>query len=118
MVRAVLAEISGALQRLAAGGAGHTIFINKMGLSPAEREAVHEHLGEGSVRIRLENTDEPAEWLESGLSGVWFGVYYDHAERPVLETVEIAHFPAVAAAQTEDVLAGADRLTELLATME
>ena len=89
-----------------------------MGLSPAEREVVHEHLGEGSVRIKLENTDEPAEWLESGLSGVWFGVYYDHANRPVLETIEIAHFPAVAAAQTEDVQAGTARLTELLATME
>ncbi len=112
--RAILAEISAALERLIQTGESHTIFINKMGLVQQDRETIHELLGQGGVKVKIENTDEPAEWIESGISGIWFGVFFDHAERPLLETIEIAAFPPVASAQPEDMQCGAIRLKNLL----
>lgn len=113
-VSAVLAEICGALEQLNQTGQGHTLFINKMALSQQDRRDIHDFLGEGSVRIKLEKTDEPAEWLESGIIGVWFGVFYDHAANPVLETIEITHFPQVAAAQPEDIVQAVQKLQNRL----
>ena len=112
--RTILAEISGALERLIQTGETHTIFINKMGLVQQDRETIHELLGQGGVKVKIENTDEPAEWIESGISGVWFGVFFDHAERPLLETIEIATFPIIASAQPEDMNCGVIRLKMLL----
>ncbi len=105
-VRAVLIELAGALERLNSTNEGWTIFIDKMGLSQEERQSIRDILGQGGVRIRLEGGLEPAEWLETGISGVWYGVFYAPSERPVLETIEVGFFPQVAAAQTEDIQRG------------
>ena len=114
MISTILAELHSALLRFLQTGETYTIFINKMGLSQQDREALHEHLGQGNVRIKLENTDEPAEWLESSISGIWLGVFYDHQGNPVLETVEVAAFPPVAGAQQSDMQQGAAQLKILL----
>ena len=114
MIPTILAELHAALVRYLQTGETYTIFINKMGLSQQEREALHEHLGQGNVRIKLENTDEPAEWLESSISGIWLGVFYDHQGNPVLETVEVGAFPPVAGAQQEDMQQGTTQLGALL----
>ncbi len=114
--KAVVAEVAAAVERFITGGQGWTIYIDKMGLSPADRQAIRDLLGEGGLRISLENSAEPAEWLESGVSGVWYGVYYDQSrQRPLLETIEVGAFPAVAAAQTEDIAAGLEGLRRQLA---
>lgn len=114
--KAVVAEVAAAVERFIAGGQGWTIYIDKMGLSPADRQAIRDLLGEGGLRISLENSAEPAEWLESGVSGVWYGVYYDRSrQRPLLETLEVGAFPAVAAAQAEDIAAGLEGLRRQLA---
>lgn len=114
--KAVVAEIAAAVERFVASGEGWTIYIDKMGLSQDDRQAVRDLLGEGGLRISLENSDEPAEWLESGVSGVWYGVFYDQSrQRPLLETIEVGAFPAVAAAQPEDMAAGLEGLKRLLA---
>lgn len=118
MVKAILAEIQSALENLAKSGETHTLFINKMGLNQQDREAIHEYLGQGSVRIKLENTDEPAEWLESGVCGVWLGVFLDHNDRPLLETIEITRFPSIAAAQIEDIQSGAAQLRKCIEEMD
>ncbi len=112
---AVLAEIAAAVERYAAGGGSWTIYINKMGLTQDERQAIRDCLGVGGIRINLENSAEPAEWLESGVAGVWYGVFYDQSRRPLLETIEVGGFPAVAAAQPEDVADGLALLRERLA---
>jgi hydrogenase-1 operon protein HyaF len=111
---AVLAEIAAAVEHYAAGGGGRTIYINKMGLTQDERQAIRDCLGQGGIRINLENSAEPAEWLESGVAGVWYGVFYDQDRRPLLETIEIGGFPVVAAAQPEDVADGLAILRERL----
>ncbi|HWQ62456.1 MAG TPA: hydrogenase expression/formation C-terminal domain-containing protein [Negativicutes bacterium] len=111
---AVLAEIAAAVERYAAGGGGWTVYINKMGLTREERQAIRDCLGQGGVRINIENSAEPAEWLESGMAGVWYGVFYDQSRRPLLEPIEVGGFPAVAAAQPEDVAYGLAELRKRL----
>ena len=86
-----------------------------MGLTQDERQAIRDCLGQGGVRITLENSDEPAEWLESGAACVWYGVFYDQARRPLLETIEVGGFPAIAAAQPEDMADGLAALQGRLA---
>lgn len=115
--RAVLAEIAAALERFAATGEGWTIYIDKMGLTPDDRQAIRDTLGQGGIRINLENSAEPAEWLESGVSGVWYGVFYNRSRKPMLETIEISAFPMVAAAQTEDVGRGLADLRQRMAEL-
>ena len=102
-VKAVLVEISEALQRFSKTGETWSIFTNKMSLSPEERQEIRDFLGLGSVTIKLSGSDEPAEWLESGTAGIWYGVFYDQSNNPILETIEIGKFPQVPAAQIEDV---------------
>lgn len=100
--KAVLNEIYGTLQCFIETGEGGSIFINKMSLSPEERQEIRDYLGQGHIKVSLSETAEPAEWLESGISGIWFGVFYDHTKNPVLETIEICQFPVIASTQLED----------------
>ena len=109
-VRAVLEEILLGLEHLLHKGEARTIYIDKMGLTPEERESIRDCLGTGGIRIRLEADGEPAEWIESGVSGVWYGVFFGQNGSPLLETIEIAFFPHVASAQREDIESGAARL--------
>lgn len=115
--KAVLAEIAAALERFAAGGETWTIYIDKMGLTPAERQDIRDTLGQGGIRVSLENSAEPAEWLESGVSGVWYGVFYNRSRQPMLETIEVAAFPPVAAAQPEDTAQGLADLRRRIAEL-
>lgn len=108
--KAVLVEISEALQRFIENGATWTIFTNKMSLSAEERQEIRDFLGAGDVTIKLAGSDEPAEWMESGTAGVWYGVFYDKSDNPILETIEIGAFPQVPGAQMEDVKNNLERL--------
>lgn len=114
-VLAVLNEISQALQRLLDTGEPWTLFIDKMALTPEERQEIRDILGDGGVSIRFSNTAEPAQWLESGVSGVWYGVFLDQSQNPLLETIEICFYPGLAAAQREDVLLSREKLQGYLA---
>lgn len=113
-VQAILVEISEALQRFIDKGETWSIFTNKMSLSPEERQEIRDFLGVGSVTIKFSGSDEPAEWVESGTAGVWYGVFYDQSNNPVLETIEIGSFPQVPAAQVEDVKGNLESLKERL----
>jgi hypothetical protein len=104
--KAILYEIHGALQRFINTGEIRSIFINKMSLAPEERQEIRDFLGQGSIKIILSDSAEPAEWMESGISGIWYGVFYDQANNPILETIEIGKFPQVASSQVEDINRG------------
>lgn len=101
--RAVLFEIYGALQRFIDTGETWSIFINKMSLVSEERQEIRDFLGTGHIKIDLLDSAEAAEWIESGISGIWYGVHYDQTKNPILETIEIGRFPQVASSQIEDV---------------
>ncbi|MBP2641605.1 MAG: HupH hydrogenase expression protein [Firmicutes bacterium] len=111
---AVLEEINQALTNFLQHRQEWTIFSDKMALSLEERQMIRDFLGQGSIKIELNDTAEPAEWVESGTSGVWFGVFYDQNHKPVLETIEICAFPNVAGAQMEDILQDQKSLSERL----
>lgn len=113
--KAVLCEIKQALQKFAQTGEEWTIFIDKMMLSFEERQMIREFLGEGSVSIKFQDRAEPAEWLESAVAGVWYGVFFNANNKPVLETVEIGAFPALAKAQLQDILFGIEDFDRKLA---
>lgn len=104
--KAVLAEIAASLQRYVHEGRTWTIFLDKMALTFEEREAIRNFLGEGMITIQLSDQSQPVEWLESKIAGVWFGVYFNHDHKPILETIEIGAFPQIAQAQPEDIRQG------------
>lgn len=113
--KAVLFEISGALKRFALTGETCSIFINKMSLTDDERREIRDFLGLGSITIHLSDTAEPAEWMESGIAGIWYGVFYDQTKNPILETIEVCNYPQVASSQIEDINMGLQKLTQKLA---
>jgi len=109
-----LVEISAALERFAQTGETWSIFINKISLTDEERQGIRDFLGQGSIKINLTDSAEPAEWMESGIAGVWYGVFYDQKESPILETIEVGAFPNIASAQIEDVRVGIKQLKQQL----
>jgi hypothetical protein len=112
---AVLHEIRNALQNLKDTGENWTIFLNKMPLTPTDRELISDTLGRGSVTVVSKGGTQPAEWIESSIAGVWLGVYYDSKGGPLLETIEVTLYPTFAAAQPEDVAEG---ITTLIARIQ
>lgn len=111
-VKAVLAEIKEALLQFRKTGQTWTIFIDKMALTFEERKQIRDFLGIGSVTVKLKDKDEPVEWLESSIAGIWYGVFYNATGKPILETIEISAFPELAAAQSEDIDLGISCLEE------
>lgn len=109
-VRAILLEICGALQRFIDTGETWSIFINKMSFVLEERQEIRDFLGTGHIKIELLETAEAAEWIESGIAGIWYGVHYDQTKNPILETIEIGKFPQIASSQMEDVHKGLKKL--------
>ncbi|WP_378953823.1 hydrogenase expression/formation C-terminal domain-containing protein [Pelosinus sp. sgz500959] len=112
--QAVLFEINERLQLFIDSGQTWSIFTNKMSLTPEDRQGIRDFLGRGSVTIHLTDSAEPAEWMESGTPGVWYGVFYDQTQNPILETIEIGSFPQVPGAQIEDVEIGIEILKKRL----
>lgn len=111
-VRALLGEINAALERLVECGDTWVIFSNRMGLSQEDREILRSFLGTGTVKIKLDDGAEPAEWQETSYAGVWIGAYFNRAAEPVVETIEVCWVPDVAKAQREDVIQSLRQLTE------
>ena len=99
----ILQEILHALKEFYSRGKTHTIYINKIPLTPEDRELILDTLGEGKVKIVYRSDTQPAEWKETGIYGVWIGVIYSRDGKPLLETIEITDFPRIAASQREDI---------------
>lgn len=107
---ALLSELLQALKDLYEKGEEHIIYINKLPLSEEDREVLLDILGNGQVKIRMETNTQRVEWRETGISGVWIGVFYDREDKPLLETLEVCYFPPLAKAQREDVKEAISRL--------
>ncbi|MEN3029157.1 MAG: hydrogenase expression/formation protein [Aquificaceae bacterium] len=107
---ALLSELLQALKDLYEKGEEHIIYINKLPLSEEDREVLLDILGNGQVKIRMETNTQRVEWRETGISGVWIGVFYDREDKPLLETLEVCYFPPLAKAQREDVEEAISRL--------
>ena len=101
--KAILFEMVEALQQFFDTGKRWSIFIDKVALTDEERQVIRDFLGRGSITIKLSDSAEQAEWMESGISGIWYGVFYDQTKKPILETIEIGDFPQVPSSQREDI---------------
>ena len=99
----ILTEILHALKDFISKGEEHIIYINKVPITPKDREVILDVLGEGQVKVYYESKTQPAEWRETGIYGVWIGIIYDRDKKPILETIEITDFPKLASSQKEDV---------------
>lgn len=111
-VKAVLVEIKDALAQFLQTGKTWTIFIDKMALSLDERKAIRDFLGQGAVTVHFKDNAEPVEWLESGIAGIWYGVFYNKNGTPILETIEVGSFPELAAAHSEDTTRGIEDIAK------
>ena len=114
----ILKEILQALKDLYEKGEEHIIYINKLPITPEDRELLLDVLGEGQVRISYKSKTQPAEWWETGIYGVWVGIIKDRDGKPILETIEITFFPKLASAQKEDIKESIDYLEEKIKEIE
>jgi hydrogenase-1 operon protein HyaF len=110
----ILREILQALKDFYEKGETHTIYINKIPLTPEDRELILDVLGEGKVRITYRSETQPAEWRETGIYGVWIGVIFNRDKKPILEIIEITDFPRLVASQREDIAESIKVLEERL----
>jgi len=115
---AILYEILQALKDFHQKKERHVIYINKLPLTEEDKHLILDVLRDGKVRITLKSNSQKVEWRETGISGVWIGVFFDRDEKPILETIEITDFPMLAACQSEDIEEAIrtleDRLSSLL----
>ncbi|AHE96109.1 HupH hydrogenase expression protein [Thermocrinis ruber] len=100
---AILYEILQALKDFYNKGERHIIYINKLPLTEEDKHVILDVLRDGQVKIFLKSASQKVEWKETGISGVWIGVFFDRDEKPILETIEITDFPMLAMSQREDV---------------
>ena len=114
LAKALLEEVRQAYAALQEHGLGQTLFLDKIPLTAEERQSILDFLGQGKVSIKLEDSMEPVQWKETGFCGIWHGVYCNLQDTPVLETIEIAWYPELAAAQREDVAKDGQRLNTWL----
>ncbi len=114
----LLKEILQALRDLYERGEEHVIYVNKLPITPEDRELLLDVLGEGQVRITYKSKTQPAEWRETGIYGVWIGVIKDRDDKPILETIEITFFPKLASAQKEDIAESIEYLERKIKEVE
>ncbi len=116
-IAAVLSELHAALERCLTSGENYTIYLGKTGLLETEQVELLKKLGEGSMHLKMSNTDEPAEWYESLISGIWVGTFKNHRGEAILRTIEVARFPEIASAQNYDIEQSLSELADKLAAL-
>ena len=107
-------EVALALDRLLNQGEGTVIDVRTLPLvTEADRDELHALLGEGEVSAAVEAAG-PTEVVETAYPGVWWVTYWSQAGEVVAERIEVAHIPAILAAQEADIRDGLTRLAEHL----
>jgi len=114
LAKAILTEIYMALRNLQEKNESHTIYISKFDLTLKDKELLNNILKNGTIEIKDNSPFQKASWIETTLSGVWKGVIYDLQEVPIVETIEICHFPSLATSQNEEIKQSIVELKEVL----
>ncbi len=114
---AILYEILQALKDLYNKGERHVIYINKLPLTEEDKHVILDVLRDGQIKILYKSASQKVEWRETGICGVWIGVFFDRDEKPILETIEITDFPMLAMAQREDIEKSIEILEDRIKTI-
>lgn len=115
--RAVLMEIETLLEGLLHTGAGGSIDIRGLPLTPADRRWLLDQLGQGEVEIAL-NIGGRSSILETGYPGVWWIVHRDEHDHPVSEFIQVAYVPELISAHPDDVESGLEQLRQDISELD
>lgn len=109
----LLHEIRHALERLADGGEGTTIDLQRLPLAPGEEQHIAEALGRGEVRAELDMLGQTVV-QETSYPGVWLVIHRNAEESVVARLIEVTDMPDILRSQPADVARGLERLQKEL----
>lgn len=110
MMSAVWNELKQALRTLRLTGETYTMYVETSGLTQGEQVALLESLGRGDVTVTFAETDQPVEWYETQIKGIWIGTFKNGRDESILYTVEVCRYPTLAQAYDEDMESGEEVL--------
>ena len=111
--RALLNEMLGLLDKLAAGGEGGSIDLRCVPLSPGDWEELREVLGTGAVDARVDALGE-SRAQETRFPGIWWVTHRNEPGETVAELIEVCSVPTILRAPRDDVADGAVLLRQAL----
>jgi hydrogenase-1 operon protein HyaF len=111
---AVLTELAGCLERLAAGDSPDPIDLRSLPLNAAERERLAALLGDGEVDVTL-TLDGDSRVRETGIAGVWWIEHRDGRGELIADLLEVARIPEILQADAGDVARSAGLLRARIA---
>lgn len=112
-VEPLLHEIRHALRRLADGGEGAVIDLQRLPLAPGERERIEAVLGEGEVHAELDALG-PTLVRETSYPGVWLVTHRNTEDEVVGRFIEVSRMPELLKSQQQDIESGISRLEDEL----
>lgn len=110
-VLGLFAQIQHALERFAATAEPASFDLRSLPLTRSEEAYIEQLLGRGEVSCQLRALGESEVW-ETELAGVWLVVHRDPAGRVLAKLIEICTFPALLAAQPDDVREAVPRMQQ------
>jgi len=109
----ILAEIAALLERLDADGAGGSIDLRGLPMSPQEYDGLRTTLGVGEVRATVD-TLGASEVYETLLPGVWWVLHRGPDGEVTAQFIEVTRVPEIIRTHPDDVAASRVRIRELL----
>ena len=113
-VSAVLSEIVGMLEGIAAGGPAATIDLRSLPMSPDDRTQLQQALGKGEVQATID-AEGLSNIRETHVSGVWWVEHRDRQGELVAELLEITRVPGILEIALDEICTSARELRERIA---
>lgn len=110
-VTAILHEIVGLLEQLAATDEPAAIDLRSLPMSPQDRTELQRALGEGEVQATL-NAQGISRMYETRVPGVWWVEHRDPQGAVIAELIEVTRVPQILASASDEIGAGARALRE------
>lgn len=108
-IGALLGEIAGMLDRVAAGGDPGHIDLRSLPMTADDRRALREILGKGEVAATVD-ADGLSNIEETGIDGVWWSEYRDAQGELLAELIEVCRVPYILSPDLDQLAEGAMRL--------
>lgn len=113
-VAAILSEMVGLLEGLANGAGAAAIDLRSLPMSPQDRTALQQLLGQGEVQASV-NAGGVSSIRETRISGVWWVEHRDDRGELIAELIEVTRVPEILASAPDEIAAGARELRSRIA---